>query len=319
MPVLNEEGHLRDSVQAILTQDWAGPLEVVLALGPSTDRTDEVAQQLATADPRVKTVPNPTGKTPAGLNAAIAASQFDVVVRVDGHSELPANYISTAVETLRRTDADNVGGVMNAIGKTTFEKAVACAMTSPLGVGAASFHTGGTEGPADTVYLGVFKRSALTRVGGYDETFVRAQDWEMNHRIRATGGVVWFNPAMKVTYRPRPNVRRLARQYFEYGRWRREVMRSHPETAKGVRALRYFAPPLLVIGLLIGLGLVLMGLPIGWLAPGGYLASVAVGSFIIGRELPMTAKLRLPLALVTMHVSWGWGFLTSPSRLRQSK
>ena len=319
MPVLNEGKHLEQAVLAILKQDWAGPMEVVLALGPSTDDTDEVAAGLCHSDSRIKTVPNPTGKTPSGLNAAIGASQYDIVVRVDGHAELPSDYISTAVETLERTGADNVGGIMHAVGHTAFERAVACAMTSPVGVGAAAFHTGGVEGPAQTVYLGVFKRSALERVGGYDESFIRAQDWEMNHRLRSTGGLVWFNPAMKVTYRPRPNVRRLARQYFEYGRWRREVMRSHPQTARGLSALRYFAPPLLVLGLLTGIGLALAGVPVGLLAPAGYLAGILIAAMVVGRRLALSSLLRLPLVLITMHISWGVGFLTSPHKLRVTR
>ncbi len=182
MPVLNEERHLTHAVTGVLTQDWAGPLEIVLALGPSTDRTDEVARRLAAIDERIVLVPNPTGRTPAGLNAAIAASRYEVVVRVDGHAILPADYVALAVETLQRTGADNVGGIMRAEGEAPFEQAVARAMTSPLGVGHAAFHVGGGEGRAETVYLGCFRKSALTRVGGYDETFLRAQDWEMNHR-----------------------------------------------------------------------------------------------------------------------------------------
>ena len=228
MPVLNEERHLTHAVTGILTQDWAGPLEIVLALGPSTDRTDEVARRLSALDDRIVLVPNPSGRTPSGLNAAIRASRYEVVVRVDGHAMLPADYVSTAVETLVRTGADNVGGIMQAEGETPFEQAVARAMTTPMGVGAAPFHVGGGEGEAETVYLGCFRKTALQRVGGYDETFLRAQDWEMNHRIRETGGLVWFNPALVVTYRPRPDASSLADQYFHYGRWRREVMRRHP-------------------------------------------------------------------------------------------
>jgi glycosyltransferase involved in cell wall biosynthesis len=316
MPVLNEEHHLEHAVKAVLDQDWPGALELVLALGPSRDRTDEVAARLAAADPRIRTVRNPTGRTPAGLNAAIAVARHACIVRVDGHAEIPPDYVRQAVETLNRTGADNVGGIMAAEGRTPFERAVARAMTSVLGVGAASFHTGGTEGPADTVYLGAFRRSALTRVGGYDETFVRAQDWEMNHRLRATGGLVWFNPDLKVTYRPRPSVAKLARQYFEYGRWRREVMRRHPETAVGRAALRYFAPPILVVGLITGVFLGSIGVPWGWLAPAGYAVLVVGGSAVIGRGLDLAAWLRLPLAIATMHVSWGFGFLTSPPTLR---
>ena len=248
MTVLNEERHLAEAVGAVLDQDFVGSIEVILALGPSSDGTDAVAAELARADSRVRTVANPTGRTPAGLNAALAVAQASIIVRVDGHCALPRDYISTAVETLIRTEADNVGGVMAAEGTTTFERAVAVAMTSMLGVGGAPFHVGGAEGEAPTVYLGVFRADALARVGGYDETFDRAQDWEMNHRIRATGGKIWFNPKMQVSYRPRPTMRALSRQYFQYGTWRREVMRRHPETVQA----RYLAPPLAVAGIVTG-------------------------------------------------------------------
>ncbi len=118
MPLLNEERHLRDAVAMILAQDYPGPLEVVLALGPSHDRTDEVAASVAAADPRVRLVPNPTGRTPDGLNAAIGAVSGEIVVRVDGHAEIPDDYIRVAVAELQRTGADNVGGIMDAQGST---------------------------------------------------------------------------------------------------------------------------------------------------------------------------------------------------------
>src|SRR5512139_863793 len=160
MPVLDEERHLRTAVAHILEQDYPGEIEVVMALGPSTDRTDEVAGELAAADPRVRFVRNPTGATGAGLNLAVAAARHGIVVRVDGHAMLPRDYVRVAVQTLERTGADNVGGVMAAEGVTDFQRAVACAMTSPLGVGQARFHLGGEEGSVETVYLGVFRREA---------------------------------------------------------------------------------------------------------------------------------------------------------------
>jgi succinoglycan biosynthesis protein ExoA len=169
MPVLNEENYLASAVKAILTQNYAGNIRIILALGPSTDKTNEVAAIMQSEDSRISTVENPSGRTPEGLNAAIALTTESVIVRVDAHSELSADYLATAVETLARTGADNVGGVMAARGETVFERAVAVAMTSKLGVGGASFHVGGSEGPAETVYLGVFAfvqraaQSGLTR------------------------------------------------------------------------------------------------------------------------------------------------------------
>lgn len=322
MPVLNEENYLEAAVLAILSQDYQGPIQVVLALGPSTDRTNEVAARICAGDSRVSSVSNPSGRTPEGLNAALAATTQEIVVRVDAHSELSDGYIRLAVETLQRTGADNVGGIMGARGVTKFEKAVAAAMTSPLGVGSASFHTGGTEGPAETVYLGVFKRSALERVGGYDPAFTRAQDWEMNYRIRSTGGTVWFNPDLFVTYRPRPNVFKLAKQYFEYGSWRHEVMRRHPDTRRTKSALRYFAPPLAVVLIVIGKILGSIGFVMnnfydkdsvliwGYVFAFGYLALTLVSSLTLVKRARAGA-LWLPIVLMTMQMSWGIGFLTS--------
>ena len=146
LPVLNEGAHLEESVTAILAQDYLGIFEVILALGPSRDRTDQIAQTLAARDSRVKLVENPTGKTAAGLNLAIATSTSPVIVRVDGHAKIPNNYLSLVVEIMQKSGAVNVGGVMAAEGVTKFEISVARAMRSPLGVGASRFHTGGVAG-----------------------------------------------------------------------------------------------------------------------------------------------------------------------------
>nr|WP_202888318.1 glycosyltransferase family 2 protein [Kribbella solani] len=312
MPVLNEERHLEEAVGRVLEQDYPGELEVVLAIGPSKDRTEEIAAKLAEKDHRITIVPNPTGKTPAALNVGIAHARHDILVRVDGHGALTDGYITRAVEVLQESGADNVGGVMAAEGRTPTEMAVACAYRSRLGLGASTFHQGGKAGPADTVYLGVFRRAALERVGGFDETMHRAQDWELNYRIRKTGGLIWFSPDLSVTYRPRSSLSAVAKQFFHTGQWRREVIRRHPETA----SKRYLAPPVAVIGLVVGtiLGIIGLATGISWLdlgfvAPLGYALLLIFGSAMEGRYLPWKALFWMPLVCATMHISWGLGFL----------
>jgi glycosyltransferase involved in cell wall biosynthesis len=315
MPVLDESRHLREAVLRILDQEYPGDIEVVIALGPSRDDTDEIAAALvaetAGTAREVRTVPNPTGRTPAGLNAAIRGSRHPVVVRVDGHGLLTPGYIATAVRLLDELGAANVGGVMHAEGETDWERAVAAAMTSRIGVGNAAFHTGGAAAAAQTVYLGVFRREVLEKQGGYNEEFIRAQDWELNYRIRQDGGLVWFTPDLKVSYRPRPSVRKLARQYRDYGRWRRVVTRYH----RGSVNLRYLAPPAAVLGCAVGLVAGAAVHPLFLVLPGGYAAGVLLGSLREGRGLPVRARAWLPVALGTMHMCWGWGFLTSPRAL----
>jgi glycosyltransferase involved in cell wall biosynthesis len=309
LPILNEEPYLRDAVRSILSQDYHGKFEIVLAVGPSKDRTQEIAEELQRDDSRVIVVANPTGRTAAGLNAALNSAKGTVIVRVDGHAQIPSNYISIAVELLARTGAVNVGGMMAAVGVTTFEKSVAGAMRSPLGVGASRFHTGGEAGEVDTVYLGVFKKDALLAIGGFDERFTRAQDWELNFRLRENGGAIYFDPRLQVTYRPRSSVRALAKQYFEYGRWRRAVSRRH----KGTINYRYLAPPVAFTGFLSSLVMGSLIHSIFFLPAAIYLLFMAAASVVIARSL--SQYIYLLAVIPTMHFAWGAGFITSPRNL----
>ena len=228
MPVLNEERHLRDAVRHILEQEYAGEMEVVIALGPSTDRTDEIAAELVAEDPRVHTVPNPTGRTPAALNAAIKASRHPVVVRVDGHGMLSPNYIATAVRLLEETGAQNVGGIMHAEGENDWEHAVAAAMTSKIGVGNAAFHTGGEAAPAETVYLGRLPARGAGAAGrlqrgvhprpGLGAELPDPRGRRPDLVLARAEGLL---PAAA------ERAKALAKQYKDYGRWRHVVARYH--------------------------------------------------------------------------------------------
>jgi glycosyltransferase involved in cell wall biosynthesis len=308
LPVLNEEAHLENAVHSILSQDYHGPIEIILAIGPSHDRTHEIAERISRKDPRVVIVDSPTGRTAAGLNLALNKSQSPVVVRVDGHAQIPEDYLRLVVEILNSTGAVNVGGVMAAVGTTPFEKAVAGAMRSPLGVGASRFHTGGEAGEVDTVYLGAFRREALLAIGGFDERFTRAQDWELNFRLRENGGLVYFDPRLHVTYRPRSTVRALAKQYFEYGRWRRVVSRRHSGTIN----YRYLAPPVALVGFLASLVAGIF-LPILFTPAAVYLLFVVLASIKIATSI--REYLLLLAVIPTMHFAWGAGFISSPKTL----
>ena len=291
MPVLNEERFLAKAVESIFKQEQTGNTEVIIALGPSSDRTDEIAEDLANRLP-VVLVDNPTGKTPAGLNAAIKQSRNDVVVRVDAHSELSPGYTKLAVQILNQTGAANVGGVMHAVGETAFQSAVAWAYNSRWGLGGGSFHVGGQAGPSDSVYLGVFRRTKLVEAGLFDERMIRGQDWELNLRLRAGGGVVWFDPRLWVKYFPRTRLRALARQFYDTGIWRAKLTKMAPGRAN----LRYFVPPLLVLSTVL-------------ILPALIYAAAVILIAASARDLSLVSKLNLLGVLPTMHYAWGLGFI----------
>ena len=310
MPILNEEKHLAEAVEAILRQDYDGPVEIVLAIGPCTDNTWDVARQLAAHDDRIVLVENPSGRTPDALNAALAATQYPYLVRVDGHGILSPGYLQTVARLLAETGAANVGGIMDAEGTTPFEEAVECAMKSKIGVGGVKFKQGGEPGEVETVYLGNFNREWVEKVGGYDPRYTRAQDWEMNFRLRKAGGRIWFTPQLRVTYRPRSSYKALAKQYFEYGTWRRVVAREHA----GSINLRYLAPPTALVGVTTGTLLGLRWRP-ALAAPLTYVALITAGGIRAAKGRDLGVKARMPLVLATMHLTWGAGFLTSRVQL----
>jgi glycosyltransferase involved in cell wall biosynthesis len=314
--VLNERAYLEHAVASVLAQDLDVPAELVLALGPSTDGTTALAERLAAADERIRLVANPAAHIPVGLNAAIRASRYGTVIRVDAHSELAPGYAARALETLERTGAANVGGVMHAEGRTPFQKAVARLYNSPVGLGGGAYHGGAHEGEAESAYLGVMRRDVLDAVGLFDESIRRGEDWELNLRIRQAGHRVWFDPQLSVTYWPRESWLRLARQFRATGAWRGELVRRFGRR----NGIRFFAPPALV--LLVGVAAV-----VGALQATGVLSGVAaaVASVVY---LPLAAYALLVLAvalspgggslrqrlwtllvLPTMHLSWGFGFL----------
>jgi len=304
LPVLNEEQHLQSAVDSVLAQSYPGELEVLIALGPSRDKTDEVAKAIAKADVRVKLIANPDGRTTVGMNECIRLAKHEYVVRVDAHSELTPDYIRRGIEILLEVGADELGGIMDAKGRSSFQKAVAWAYTSRFGVGGASYHVGGKAGEAESAYMGIFRKSALLRVNGYDETIVRGEDWNLAQRIKASGGLVWFTPELRVTYWPRGRFDRLVKQFWSTGVWRGDLTRREIRGA----SVRYFAPPVLVLVVFAGLVSLLTGNPLGIVPLAGYLAAVAALAVTAG-GLRLKARAALMVALPTMHFSWGSGFL----------
>jgi succinoglycan biosynthesis protein ExoA len=321
MPVLNEAGYLEAAIASIVAQDHPGDFEIVLAVGPSTDGTADIVARLVAADDRIRIVDNPGMDIPIGLNLAIAASRHPIIVRVDAHTELAPGYTSRAVATLERTGAASLGGVMIATGKPGLQAAVARAYNSRYGLGGGAYHgENAAEGPAESAYMGVMRADALRQIGGFDETLRRGEDWELNYRLRQAGHIVWLDPQLRVSYWPRSTLLKLHRQFFATGVWRGELVRR-----LGTRnPLRFFAPPVLLIAVVLSvilLPLHLTGVLSGWLGwlfalvylgPLAYLVLLVIAAATTPGSL--ADRVRLAVVLATMHLSWGAGFLVGALR-----
>ena len=303
IPAKNAEKTIEMAIFSALNQKIDEPLEICISVAPSTDRTLEIVKRIAAKDNNVTLLENPSGKTPIGLNLAIRNTKARVIVRLDAHAELiEDNYISKAIETMQRTGAANVGGFQRPVGKTPFETAVGIAISSRFGAGDARFRIGGKSGEVDTVYLGVFDRNSIENIGLFDESLIRNQDAELNWRLRESGKKIWFEPELVASYKPRSNLRDLIEQYFDYGRWRRHVVKAHPRSIK----LRQLIPPLNTVVFFMGVIFGFIWTPL-FIFPAGYVSAV----FFATAAKSRTAKdfMYLMIIFPVIHFSWSVGFL----------
>lgn len=306
MPIRNEEAFIARSLGAILTQDYpADHLEVIVADGQSDDRTRAVIAALPGAA-RVRVIDNPQRRQAFGLNLALRQACGEVVVRVDGHTVIAPDYVSRCVRALRETGAVTVGGRMEPQGATPMGEAIAAAGASRFGVPSA-FHVSNRPQYTDTVYLGAWPRAALLAAGGFDERLSVNEDYELNYRLRAAGGRVYLDPAIRSTYYGRQTARALARQYFAYGWDRTNTLRLHPASLRP----RQLAAPAFVAAVLLGAALAPLRpwARLAWLSVlCGYALANLGASVAVARRSGWRLLPRMPLVFATMHGAWGLGF-----------
>ncbi len=311
VPIRNEFAHIESGLYAILAQDYpADQMEILIVDGMSTDNTRKVINDFISLHPQldVHILDNPDKIVPTGMNIAVRRARGEVIIRVDGHTLIAPDYVRQCIEILIRTHADNVGGRMNAAGRTPFGKAVVLATSTPFGIGGGRFHYSDTEEWVDTVYMGAWPRRVFEKIGLFDEELVRDQDDEFNYRLREQGGRILLAPDIRSEYTVRSTPRSLWSQYYQYGFWKVRVMQKHPRQM----SLRQFVPPVFVLTLLLGLF-------IRFSSPGDFLALHMVAGVYLLANLGVSlwtasrrgwpALLYLPLVFVILHLSYGLGFL----------
>lgn len=316
VPCYNEEKTIGLLLKALVEQTYPlTHIEVVIADGLSTDHTRmriaEFIQQ--NTDLAVRIIDNPRRNIPSGLNAALSAAKNDIIVRLDAHSAPQPDYIARCVEALEKGLGENVGGVweIKPSRQTWQAQGIAAAASHPLGVGDAHYRHAAQAMWVDTVPFGSFFRGLIDKIGYFDEELLTNEDYEFNVRIRLAGGKIWLDPEIRSTYLARSNFRELARQYWRYGYWKARMLRRYPDTIRWRQAL----PPVFVMSL-IGLAILSIWLPFArWiimLELFFYVLVLLIAGLQVARKKKDTKYIiSVPLAIATMHLSWGSAFLWS--------
>lgn len=301
IPSLQERDFIRGCVESI--QQFKVPpdvsiIDIMVLDGLSTDETREIVREMAAQDARICLIDNPGRIQSTALNIGIAQSTSDYIMRLDAHSSYPPDYLCLCVETARRTNADNVGGLLmtQARGESYQAALVQALTTHRFGVGNAGFRIGIPEGPTDTVPYGFFRRDVFARLGLFDERLVRAQDYEINRRIVKAGGKVWLNPAIQVFYYQQPTLLKF---------YCKQIEKEAPYNAylwyvaPYALAARHAITGLFAAGVLAGSLLSALWPPVGWLFGAVMLLYALVA---ITSAAQQAIRYRRPLHLVLLPV-----------------
>lgn len=317
MPIRNEEGFIAKSLDAVVTQDYPREkMEIIVVDGMSTDGTRRIVTGLQSRHPNITLLSNTRGIVPAAMNIAMARARGEILIRVDGHCRIAADYVKRCVEHITREGVDGVGGPVRTVGETRVARAIAAAMNSPFGVGGSAFRTTTNKTMlADTVPFPAYTRAIVDRAGPYDEELVRNQDDEYNYRLRKIGAKILLAADVRSEYYSRGSFRSLWRQYFQYGFWKVRVMQKHPRQMRA----RQFVPVAFVAALCCGV----LAAPFG--PAGAWLLFAIAGSYLIANLLATAVTARgeygemgalLPLAFAELHLAFGFGFLAGLVKFR---
>ena len=316
VPCYNEQASIGLLLDAIRRQTYQlDEIEVIIADGMSDDGTRDAIQDHASQHPElsIRLIDNPQRIIPAALNAAIKAAKGDVIIRLDAHSAPEPDYVDRCLAVLEETGAANAGGVweIQPGAETWMARSIAVAASHPLGAGDARYRISGEPGLVDTVPFGAFRREWLEQIGPFNEELLTNEDYEYNVRIRAAGGVVWFDPSIRSIYFARPDLRALSRQYWRYGFWKVRMLRLYPDTLRWRQAL----PPLFVL-IAVALGVLSFVFPLARLLfsiqLGVYILTTITFGFLEGvKRNDLGVALGFPLSIWAMHIAWGSSFLWS--------
>lgn len=316
VPCFNEEATIQKLLRAIQAQNHPDPdIEVLIVDGFSTDSTRAQIAEFQKANPTlsIRIIDNPTQKIPAALNLGINAAKGDYIVRLDAHCVPYPSYILNSLQALKSGRGWNVGGVweIQPGADTWMARSIAAAAAHPIGVGDALYRFTSQAGSVDTVPFGAFEKQLIAKIGGFDETLLANEDYEFNTRIQQAGGRIWLDPSIRSVYFARPTLAALARQYLRYGYWKQQMLRRYPNSLKPRQAI----PPLFVASLLVFPFAALVWPALLWvlgvevLSYAALLFGAALHKALETKQIQLL--LGMPLAIATMHVTWGSGFLAS--------
>jgi succinoglycan biosynthesis protein ExoA len=309
MPVRNEAASLDAALASVCSQATEASIEVIVVDDHSTDSSRSIVERWIAQDEHVRLISSPRRGIPQALNCGLDAARGRYLVRVDGHSIIPPEYVQALLDHVRSDACEGAGGLKRAVGQGTFGRAVATAHGSRFGIGDSKYHFSQRQELVDHIPFGAYTTELARAIGGWDEELRTNEDYDFDFRYQQAGGRLLFDPAIVVDWRVRETPIKLAHQYYAYGCGKFMALVRHPSSLH----LRWLAPPMLVGSITVGILLsrTTAGRALLAVVGGSYALFLVAGSAILGSRVGVRLAPSVALALGVMHFAWGTGFLAS--------
>jgi succinoglycan biosynthesis protein ExoA len=302
-PVYNEEKYIEKVIQFCLNAE-PKEKEIFFIDGASQDNTrDIICKYIKSSSGKIILLDNPNRYVSFALNEAIKAAKGDIIIRIDAHTDYDKDYFSNILKTFKRVDADIVGGAYRiAVGSNT-QQAIGYAISTSFGIGNSSNHFEEFEGYTDSVAYGAWKKEIFATTGLFDTQMKRNQDDEFHYRAKSRGFKIYQSPDIKLYYHPRNSLKKLFRQYYEYGLYKPLVLKKVKQEVK----IRHLIPSLFCLYLISLIAAML----IGWYWYSGFLGLYILLDFYFAIKSKKSWAVKLIILLVypTLHLAYGSGFI----------
>jgi glycosyltransferase involved in cell wall biosynthesis len=226
--VRNSEIHIERAIQSYLNQDYPlSRLELIIVDGMSEDTTlTKINKLKCDLEKKIHSllILNNSNKILAtGWNIAIKHASGEYVCRIDVHSEISSDYISSAIRTLSVPPFDimGVGGVLKNHSLSKFGQIACDFYGSKFGVGNSPFRIDQESGivESDTAVFAVYRRALFLVCGSFNEELARNQDIEFHQRIRLKGFKLVTDYSLKCNYFVRSSFTAFIKKAYNDGFW----------------------------------------------------------------------------------------------------
>ena len=304
----NEEKYLPMLFEDILNQTFPlQNIEVVLMDSNSTDNTRLVMEEFKKNNENlsVQIVTNERQIQAAGFNEGVKHATGDVVLKIDAHSRIPADFVQKNVDEIL-AGAYVCGGNRPTVVDSAddFSKTLHIVEESALGSSIANYRKSDVKRKVNSIFHGMYRKEVFDKVGLADERLLRTEDNEFHYRVRKAGYDIIFNPEIESYQYIRPTFTKMIQQKFANGYW--IGLTSH--VCRDCLSLFHFGPGVFVATLLVLMMLTPVSfVPLLTVVFLYLLAVLGLSIFEISKQKFNPTLLLIPFIMIAIHFAYGVG------------